>query len=40
MKMFTGMGQDEVHTGQDDFPISYLAPNDEGKMTNFDIPFS
>ena len=36
MKIITDMRQDEVHTGQDDFP----CPKRWGKMTNFDSPFS
>ena len=33
----TVTGQDDVHMGQDDFPIGHLAPIWWGKMTNFDI---
>lgn len=40
MNVIADMRQDEVHTGQDDFPIGHLAPNGGSKMTNFDIPFS
>ena len=31
------MGQDDVRTGQDEFPIGHLAPVWWGKMTNFAI---
>jgi len=40
MNMITDMRQDEVHMGQDDFPIGHLAPNGGGKMTNVYIPLS